>query len=120
MKGAASGLCLGVPNGKTGVQAQIYGCSGKATQTITQTTAGELRISGKCLAADGDGTTAGTKLILWDCNGKTSQKWWFRLNGSVINRSNGLAIDVESATDDGSKVQLWTALGNPTQTWSRG
>ncbi|MGW7045553.1 RICIN domain-containing protein [Streptomyces avermitilis] len=120
LKGANSGRCLDVPNGQTGVQVQIYDCSGNANQTITQTTAGELRISGKCLAADGDGTTAGTRLILWACNGKAGQKWWSRLNGSVINRSNGLAIDVTSwGTANGSKVQLWTALGNATQKWNR-
>ncbi|MPY56118.1 RICIN domain-containing protein [Streptomyces spongiae] len=121
LKGANSGRCLDVPNGQTGVQVQIYDCSGNANQTITQTTAGELRVSGNCLAAAGDGTTAGTKLILWPCNGKSSQKWWFRLDGSVINRSNGLAVDVANwATANGSKVQLWTALGNATQRWSRG
>ncbi|MFF1473208.1 RICIN domain-containing protein [Streptomyces mirabilis] len=121
LKGANSGRCLDVPNGQTGVQVQIYDCSGNANQTITQTAAGELRVSGKCLAANGDGTTAGTKLILWACNGKSSQKWWFRLDGSVVNRSNGLAIDVTNwATANGSPVALWTALGNATQRWSRG
>jgi hypothetical protein len=120
LKGANSGRCLDVPNGQTGVQVQIYDCSGNANQTITQTTAGELRVSGKCLAADGDGTTAGTKLILWACNGKSSQKWWFRVDGTITNRSNGLAIDVAGwAKANGSKVQLWTPLGNATQQWSR-
>ncbi|MEU2281608.1 RICIN domain-containing protein [Streptomyces sp. NPDC013178] len=57
---------------------------------------------------------------MWTCNGKTSQKWWFRVDGSVINRSNGLAIDVTNGgTANGSKAQLWTALGNATQRWSR-
>ncbi|MFF3710671.1 RICIN domain-containing protein [Streptomyces phaeochromogenes] len=120
LKGANSGRCLDVPNGQTGVQVQIYDCSGNTNQTVTQTTAGELRVAGKCLAADGDGTTSGTKLILWACNGKSSQKWWFRLDGSVINRSNGHAIDVTNwATANGSPVQLSTALGNATQRWSR-
>ena len=120
LKGSNSSRCLDVPNGATGVQVQIYDCSGNANQLITQTTAGELRVAGKCLAADADGTTAGTKLILWTCNGKTSQKWWFRLDGSLINRSNGLAMDVtNSGTANGSKVQLWTALGTANQVWSR-
>ncbi|WP_460070430.1 RICIN domain-containing protein [Streptomyces sp. YKOK-I1] len=120
LKGANSGKCLDVPNGQTGVQVQIYTCSGNANQTITQTTAGELRISGKCLAANADGTTAGTKVILWACNGKSSQKWSFRLDGTVVNRSNGLAVDVTNwGTANGSPVQLWTPLGNATQKWSR-
>ncbi|MEU1513613.1 RICIN domain-containing protein [Streptomyces sp. NPDC005811] len=120
LKGTNSGKCLDVPNGQTGVQVQIYTCSGNANQTITQTTAGELRISGKCLAANADGTTAGTKLILWACNGRSSQKWSFRLDGTVVNRSNGLAVDVTGwGTANGSPVQLWTPLGNATQKWSR-
>ena len=120
LKGANSGRCLDVPNGQTGVQVQIYDCSGNANQTITQTTAGELRVSGKCLAANADGTTAGTKLILWACNGKSSQQWSFRVDGTIVNRSNGLVIDVTSwGKANGSKVQLWTGLGNATQQWSR-
>jgi hypothetical protein len=120
LKGSNSSRCLDVPNGATGVQVQIYDCSGNANQLITQTTAGELRVAGKCLAADADGTTAGTKLILWTCNGKTSQKWAFRLDGTIVNRSNGLVIDVTSwGTANGSKVQLYTGLGNATQKWSR-
>ncbi|MEV6168014.1 RICIN domain-containing protein [Streptomyces sp. NPDC051954] len=120
LKGTHSGRCLDVPNGQTGVQVQIYDCSGNANQTITRTTAGELRVSGNCLAANGDGTTAGTTLILWACNGKSSQKWSFRVDGTIANRSNGLAIDVTNwGTGNGSKVQLWTGLGNATQQWSR-
>ncbi|MGW1025425.1 RICIN domain-containing protein [Streptomyces sp. NPDC002577] len=120
LKGSYSGRCLDVPNGQTGVQVQIWDCVGNANQTITQTSAGELRVSGKCLAADGDGTTAGTRLILWACNGKSSQKWSFRVDGTIVNRSNGLVIDVTNwGTSNGSKVQLWTGLGNATQQWSR-
>ncbi|MFF7981699.1 ricin-type beta-trefoil lectin domain protein [Streptomyces sp. NPDC007901] len=120
LKGSGSGKCLDVPNGATGVQVQIYTCSGNANQTITRTTAGELRVSGKCLAANGDGTTAGTQVILWACNGKTSQQWAFRVDGTVVNRSDGLVLDVTNAgTANGSKVEPWTGLGNTNQVWSR-
>ncbi|MCG7523150.1 RICIN domain-containing protein [Streptomyces sp. OfavH-34-F] len=120
LKGDHSGRCLDVPDGAAGVRVQIWDCNGNANQTITQTGAGELRVAGKCLAAAGDGTAAGTELILWPCDGGSSQKWWFRLNGSVINRSNGLAIDVTNwGTGNGAPVQLWTPLGNATQTWHR-
>ncbi|WP_327698401.1 RICIN domain-containing protein [Streptomyces sp. NBC_00459] len=120
LKGTGSGRCLDVPNGQTGVQVQIYSCSGNANQTITRTSAGELRVSGKCLAANADGTTTGTKVILWACNGKTSQRWAFRVDGTVVNRSNGLVVDVTGAgTGNGAKVQLWTGLGTANQTWTR-
>ncbi|MCX5262567.1 ricin-type beta-trefoil lectin domain protein [Streptomyces sp. NBC_00199] len=121
MKGVDSGRCLDVPDGQTGVPVQIYTCTGNANQTITQTTAGELRVAGKCLAAAGDGTSAGTKLVLWACNGKSSQKWWLRVDGTIVNHCNGLAIDVTNwGTANGTKVQLWTALGSANQRWSRG
>nr|WTA00759.1 RICIN domain-containing protein [Streptomyces sp. NBC_00857] len=121
LKGTYSSRCLDIPNGRTGVQVQIYDCSGNANQTITRTTAGELRVSGNCLAADGDGTTAGTKVILWACNGKAGQKWAFRVDGTIGNRSNGLVVDVTNwGTANGSLVALWTGLGNGTQQWSRG
>ncbi|MEU8238475.1 RICIN domain-containing protein [Actinoplanes missouriensis] len=120
LRGANSGRCLDVPGGSLGVSVQIQDCAGNANQQVTATAAGELRIAGNCLAAAGDGTTPGTALILWNCNGKTSQQWWFRLDGSIINRSNGLAIDVAAwRTGNGSTVQLWTALGNATQRWDR-
>ncbi|WP_217141604.1 RICIN domain-containing protein [Streptomyces sp. AC627_RSS907] len=120
LRGGHSGRCLDVPGGVSGVQVRIHDCSGSPHQAVTQTGAGELRVAGGCLAADGDGTAAGTRVITWPCNGRTSQKWWFRLDGSVINRSNGLALDVAGwATAGGSPVQLWTALGNATQKWSR-
>ncbi|MFG2955112.1 ricin-type beta-trefoil lectin domain protein [Streptomyces sp. NPDC048291] len=120
LKGTGSGRCLDVPNGATGVQVQLYDCSGNANQTITRTAAGELRVSGKCLAADGDGTTAGTKVILWTCNGKTSQQWAFRVDGTIANRSNGLVVDVTGAgTANGTKVDLWTGRGAANQQWSR-
>lgn len=120
LKGSGSGKCLDVPNGATGVQVQIYTCSGNANQTVTRTTAGELRVSGKCLAASGDGTTAGTQVILWACNGRTSQQWAFRVDGTIVNRSNGYVLDVTGAgTANGSKVELWTGLGGTNQVWSR-
>ncbi|MFD0663462.1 RICIN domain-containing protein [Thermocatellispora tengchongensis] len=120
LRGGHSGRCLDVPDGRVDVQVQIWDCTGNQNQRVTATASGELRVAGHCLAAAGDGATPGTRLILWPCNGKTSQKWWFRLDGSIVNRSNGLAIDVSGwATANGSPVQLWTALGNATQRWSR-
>jgi hypothetical protein len=112
--------CLDVPNGASGVQVQIYDCVGNQNQKITSTASGELRISGKCLGADADGTAPGTKLVLWPCNGKPSQLWNTNSDGTITNRLSGLAIDVANwATANGSPVQLWTRLGNNTQRWTR-
>ncbi|MFC8717729.1 RICIN domain-containing protein [Kitasatospora sp. NPDC057198] len=120
LKNGGSGRCLDVPDGRSGVQVQIWDCSGNANQAITQTAAGELRVAGQCLAANADGTAPGTKVILWPCNGRTSQQWQVRVDGSVANLSNGLVIDVlDSATANGSRVQLSSPLGSTDQQWSR-
>jgi ricin-type beta-trefoil lectin protein len=37
--------------------------------------AGADSIGQKCLDADNNGTTNGTKVIIWDCAGGTNQKW---------------------------------------------
>jgi len=120
LRGVNSTRCLDVPNGASGVQVQIYDCVGNQNQKITSTASGELRISGKCLGADADGTAPGTKLVLWPCNGKPSQLWNANSDGTITNRLSGLAIDVANwATANGSPVQLWTRLGNNTQRWTR-
>lgn len=120
LRGTASNRCLDVPNGATGVQVQIWDCVGNANQTITATAAGELRVSGKCLAADADGVVNATRVILWDCNGKNSQKWNVRLDGSIASRASGLVLDVTAwGTANGTKVQLWTPNAGANQQWTR-
>jgi glucosylceramidase len=120
LRGVHSNRCLDVPNGATGVQVQIWDCVGNANQRITETSAGELRVAGRCLAANGNGTTPGTRLILWPCNGTASQLWTFNADGTITNRLSGLVIDVAGwATANGSPVQLWTRLGNNTQRFTR-
>ncbi|MCE6995544.1 RICIN domain-containing protein [Saccharothrix sp. S26] len=121
LRGTQSGRCLDVPDGATGVPVQVYDCVGNANQRVTATPAGELRVGSGCLAAEADRTTPGTRVILWPCNGRTSQQWSFRLDGTIANRANGLVLDVTAfGTANGSPVQLWTATGGANQTWSRG
>jgi len=120
LRGVSSSRCLDVPNGAVGAQVQLWNCAGNVNQTVTQTAAGELRIAGKCLAADADGVTSGTRVILWDCNGKSSQKWNVRLDGSIASRASGLVLDATAwGTANGTKVQLWTPNGGSNQQWSR-
>jgi glucosylceramidase len=79
----------------------------------------ELRIAGKCIGSNANGTTNGTKVITWDCNGTASQKWSFHANGNLTNDLSGLCLDVSVlGTANGSKVQLWSCTGNTNQTWT--
>lgn len=119
LKGEQSGRCLDVPWGQVGVQVQIYDCIGNSNQRITQTTAGELRVAGNCLGAEASGTTPGTRVILWPCDGTGSQKWAFRNDGTIANKLSGLVLDVTAyQTANFSPVQLWTGVQGSNQRWT--
>ena len=50
----------------------------------------ELVTMGRCL--DIDGTAAGTKVELWDCNGVGGQQWVPQANGTLLNPQSGLCL----------------------------
>lgn len=73
----------------------------------------------KCLDADNNGTTNGTKVIIWDCTGGTNQKWTVNSNGTVTNNKSGLCLDaVSSGTANGTKIDLWTCNSGTNQKWT--
>jgi O-glycosyl hydrolase len=120
--GVGSGRCLDdTGNPANGVQVYIWDCtSGNANQQFTYTSASELQIAGKCLDANGQGTSPGTKVILWTCNGQNNQKWTLHINGTITGVQSGLCLDVSgAATGNGSLVQLWTCNGGTNQEWTR-
>jgi O-glycosyl hydrolase len=120
--GVGSGRCLDdTGNPANGVQVYIWDCtSGNANQQFSYTSASQLQIAGKCLDANGQGTTNGTKVILWTCNGQPNQQWKLNVNGTITGVQSGLCFDVSgAATANGSLVQLWTCSGQANQGWTR-
>jgi O-glycosyl hydrolase len=120
--GVGSGRCLDdTGNPANGVQVYIWDCtSGNANQRFSYTSASQLQIAGKCLDANGQGTTNGTKVILWTCNGQANQQWKLNVNGTITGVQSGLCLDVSgAATANGSLVQLWTCSGQTNQGWTR-
>jgi len=120
--GQGSGKCLDDRgNPANGIQQYIWACaSGNANQRYTYTAAKELQIGGKCLGAAGNGTTNGTQVITYTCNGTPSQVWNFDSNGNVTNALSGLCLDVSNnATANGSPVILWQCTGGSNQKWTR-
>ena len=82
---------------------------------------GELHAvgAGKCLDAYGNGTTNGTKVDIWSCNGQRDQQWTLNANGSITGVQSGLCLDVSNlGTADGSPVQLWGCNGQSNQKWT--
>ena len=120
--GVGSGRCLDdTGNPANGTQVDIYDCAGgNANQQFTYTSTSQLQVAGKCLDANGQGTTNGTKAILWTCNGQPNQQWKLNVNGTITGVQSGLCLDVSgAATGNGSPVQLWTCNGQSNQGWTR-
>jgi endo-1,4-beta-xylanase len=74
----------------------------------------------KCLDANAQGTTNGTAVIIWDCNGQANQQWNVNSNGSVSGVQSGLCLDaVGQGTANGTKIQLYSCWGGSNQQWTR-
>jgi hypothetical protein len=76
--------------------------------------------SAKCLDVNGAGTTDGTNIHQWSCNGSAAQHFRFdSLAGGAIRLVNPHAnkcVDVNGAgTADGTNIQLWTCNGSAAQ-----
>jgi dienelactone hydrolase len=118
--------CLAVPSsGAAGAQVTIATCNGQATQTWTRTASDQLSVTTGgttlCLDANGQGTSPGTKAIVWSCNGQTNQHWTINSNGTVTGAQSGLCLDVTGgSTAEGAPVELWTCNGGSNQRWSFG
>jgi O-glycosyl hydrolase len=120
--GVGSGRCLDdTGNTANGVQVYIWDCTnGNANQQFTYTSGSQLQIAGKCLDANGQGTTNGTKVILWTCGSQTNQQWRLNTNGTITGVQSGLCLDVSgAATANGSLLQLWACNGQSNQKWTR-
>ena len=72
-----------------------------------------------CLDAYGQGTTAGTKVDVYSCNGQANQQWNLNSNGTVTGVQSGLCLDVTGASKaNGALVELWTCNGGSNQQWT--
>jgi hypothetical protein len=75
----------------------------------------------KCLDAYGGGTSNGTSVVIWDCNGQANQQWNVNANGTITGVQSGLCLDASGwGTSNGTKVTLWTCGGGQVnQRWTR-
>jgi hypothetical protein len=95
---------------------------GGSNQQWTYTASKQLMVYGnKCLDANGHGTSNGTKVVIWDCNGHANQQWNVNGNGTITGVQSGLCLDAKGfGTSNGTKVKLWTCgSGQTKQQWTR-
>ncbi|MFJ6016817.1 endo-1,4-beta-xylanase [Streptomyces sp. NPDC092952] len=78
---------------------------------------GEIRGvgSGRCLDVPNSGTTDGTQLQLWSCNGNTNQQWVSTAGGELQVYGNK-CLDA-AGTGNGAKVQIYSCWGGDNQKW---
>lgn len=96
---------------------QLWGCqSYAADQRWTHDSDLSLRTLGRCLDIAGNGTTAGTAVELYDCNGIGGQKWVQRADGSLRNPQSGRCLDSpDGATTNGTRLRIWDCNGSAAQ-----
>ncbi|BBA96854.1 putative alpha-L-arabinofuranosidase B domain protein [Actinacidiphila reveromycinica] len=114
------GQCVDVAaddTGTDGAAVQLWNCQSYAEdQYWTHHTNGSLSTIGRCLDINGNGTAAGTKVELWDCNGVGGQVWQQRSDGSLYNPQSGRCLDSPSgATANGTRLQIWDCNGTAAQ-----
>ncbi len=75
-----------------------------------------------CLDAFNQGTSSGTRVDLYTCNGQANQQWKLNSNGTITGVQSGLCLDVTGGGDsaNGTPVELWGCDGGSNQQWSKG
>ena len=68
-----------------GTAVQLGSCSGAANQRWTFEPDGTIRALGYCLDASASGTTDGTLVQVWACNGTHAQEWIEQTSHAIIN-----------------------------------
>ena len=75
--------------------------------------------SGKCMDVTGEGTANGTKIELYDCNGRGSQSFHIVSQGNdveLVNTHSGKCIDVTGeGTANGTDIELYQCNHGPAQ-----
>ncbi|NBH04689.1 ricin-type beta-trefoil lectin domain protein [Amycolatopsis sp. SID8362] len=70
--------------------------------------------SARCIDINGNVTTPGTKVDIWDCDGGTNQSWTFTSAGEL--KANGLCLDADGGSSTaGTKLIVWTCHGGANQ-----
>jgi Ricin-type beta-trefoil lectin domain len=65
------------------------------------------------------GTTDGTLVQLYDCNGTGAQVWQHQSNGTLLNPQSGKCLDDTGfSTTPGTQLQIWSCTAGANQIWN--
>lgn len=105
--------------------------SGKSGNFEVQTSSGQVKAfnyqrlkngKGYCLDLEDEGTSNGTDVHQWSCQGDDYQKWYQDSLGRIHSKAARFkCVDVSgSGTGNGSDVHLWSCHTGNNQRWDRG
>jgi hypothetical protein len=115
-------LTTGYPSNATedAVQANITAARYAPAPLGPTSTVRAAGAGNKCLDVNGNTTTAGTQLQIWDCNGGANQRWTRAGSGAltVYENNNIRCADAYGAgTSNGTQVVIWNCNGQANQQW---
>lgn len=117
---APGGKCVdvqGVNTGTNGTAVVVDDCQREANdQSWWSTPDGSLTTLGRCLDIVGNGTSPGTAVQLYDCNGSGGQQWVQQGDGALLNPQSGLCLhDATSGTANGTVLSIERCDGSSAQ-----
>ncbi len=113
--------CLDAPTGAD-ARLRLHTCGGQRTQAWQRTPTDQLTVTvngtTQCLDANGQGTRAGTKVIIWPCNGQANEQWAVNADGTITGVQSRLCLDAAGASYGGDDpITLWPCDGDDDQRW---
>jgi hypothetical protein len=113
-----AGLCLTNQNSQD-VQTNpitLQTCDSLPGQAWTVSSDGTLRVQGGCLDDVAGGTTSGSWVDWYPCNGSADQTWVHESNGEIVNPRTGLCL-ADPLGDTSSRIVIETCTNAAEQHW---
>ncbi|MCC0094796.1 ricin-type beta-trefoil lectin domain protein [Streptomyces flavotricini] len=109
-------------NGRTtdGNRIQAWDCNminGGEAQKFEIRADGTIRVAGKCIDAAYAGTTNGTLLWLYPCNGSYGQQFLPHADGTIYHPTSGRCLDADNM-NTGTQLYLWDCNATNPQRWT--
>ena len=76
-----------------------------------------MRAQGGCLDVVSAGTTSGTNVDWYPCNGTSAQNWTHQSNGELVNPNSGLCL-TDPGGNTGARLDIETCTDSADQQWT--
>lgn len=73
--------------------------------------------NGKCLTPYGGSSSNGANIVQWDCNGSSTQEWWYDSQNRLRNANGKCVLPYGGSTSNGANIVQWDCNGSAEQRW---